>query len=665
VAFFPIRNGYAAGTINMQIAATRPEPALKPDRTILVLVLLAAATLAVYWPVIGYDFIGLDDPLYFADNFHVQTGLRPSNMAWAFTTVLTGNWHPLTWLSLMLDAELFGKSPFGPHLTNLAFHTGNTVLLFLLLRRMTGALWRSALVAALFALHPLHVESVAWISERKDVLSMFFALLTMLAYVGYARRRTTPENQSSLASYVLALFCYALGLMSKPMLVTLPFVLLLLDIWPLERVALSNWKEVKWPLVREKIPFFFLSALSCVVTFLAQRRSGAVFSVADFPLSGRLANAFVSYGRYLGKTLWPSSLAVPYPFAAHWPAGLVLFSVLLVAGLSVVAVKLGGFRPFVPVGWFWFLGTMVPVIGIIQTGEQSMADRYTYLPLVGIFVVFVWGAAEASRKWLVPGTVLLVPTGALLLGCGIVTRNQLSFWQNTETLLRHTLTVTSDNWIANDILGDALAKKNRPAEAIDYYNKGLEINPGDPIGLCRLGEAYAMLGDGDKAMAYFDNSLRIRPNNPEALYNLGNVFAKRGDWDRAIPNYRRSLDFAPDQPDVLNNLGMAMSVKKQYPEAVTNFEAALKLAPDSVDAHNNLGTVLFLQGRYEQAIEHYREASRLAPNNPQISSNLGDALAKAGRFSEAAQSYQTALGLNPGDSRIRAKLQALSTQIPN
>jgi Flp pilus assembly protein TadD len=582
-------------------------------------------TLAVYWPVTRCEFVNYDDPDYFTSNLQVQTGLTAPNIIWAFSTGRTGNWHPLTWLSLMLDATLFGQGPLGPHLTNLLLHAANTRLLFLLLRRLTAADWRSAFVAALFALHPLHVESVAWISERKDVLSTFFGLLSLWTYARYVEK-SRVQSPKSKVFYGLALMFFVLCLMSKPMLVTLPFVMLLLDYWPLGRLSsvehrASNVRR----LVLEKWPFLMLSAASCIVTFIVQRKSGVMASLATVSMAGRMENSFVSYARYLGKTFWPTALANPYPLPGHWAAGLVIFSAVLVAGLSVAAVWLGRKLPFVPVGWFWFVGTLIPVIGLVQVGIQSMADRYTYVSLIGVFTILVWGLGAVCAHWRVPRSLIILLATTVLVAYAFRTRDQLRYWQNNETLFRHTLAVTENNWLAYNNLGTWLSKKGQITEAMECFHKSLQINPDDS----------------------------------DILYNLGNGYARLGDWNQAINNYQRALQIIPNQPDILDNLGFAFAARKQFAEAIACLEAALKLDPDSADAHNNLATVLFIQKRLDEAILHYREALRITPGDPQIYGNLGDALVKQGQLAEAVRCYQEALRLKPGDVKIQAKLQML------
>jgi tetratricopeptide (TPR) repeat protein len=579
--------------------------------------LLVAATLVVFWPVTRCDFVNYDDPDYFTSNSHVLSGLTSANVAWAFTTGHASNWHPLTWLSLMLDAELSGKNPAGPHFTNLVFHATNAALLFLLFRKLTTAVWRSAFLAALFALHPLHVESVAWIAERKDVLSAFFALLALLSYAHYAKDRN-PR------SYWCALIFFALGLMAKPMLVTLPFILLLLDWWPLQRLRASR------P-VLEKIPFFVLSAISCVITFVVQQKGGAVAALVKFSVAGRIENSFVSYARYLGKTFWPDALANPYPYPGHWELSLVIYSAALIIGLSALALLFAPRFPFVLTGWFWFVGTLIPVIGLVQVGDQAMADRYTYLPLTGIFIIFVWGMNEVRADWHLPRQAAVLFAAIILSAAAVQTRNQIVYWQNSGTLFRHTLAVTEDNFVAWTDLGTYLSSQGRVPEAMDCFQKSLQINP----------------------------------DNADTLYNFGNALTKLGNVDEAINNYRRALEIDPNHADALDNLGFALAAKRQFDQAVPCFEKALQLNPDSADAHNNLATVLFIEHRFDEAAQHYHEAIRLAPGNPQIYANLGDDLVRQGRLAEALQNYRTALRLNPDDSRTRAKLQTLGAQISN
>lgn len=600
------------------------------SRPAIVCLLLAAATVAVYLPVVHCDFVNYDDPDYFTANPHVLTGLTPANAVWAFTTGFAGNWHPLTWLSLMLDAECFAPGPIGPHLTNLLLHTANTMLLFLLLHRLTGTVWRSALVTALFALHPAHVESVAWVAERKDVLSGFFWMPTLLAYARFVEASAVHSPRSKVF-YVLSLLLFACGLMSKPMVVTLPFVLLLLDFWPLRRI--TDFKFQSSDLVRliiEKIPFFALSAASCVVTFLVQQKSGAVTSLVQIPMTGRIENSFVSFARYLGKTFWPAALATPYPHPGHWPLPVTLLAFGLFAGLCAAAVGMRKKYPFAFTGWFWFAGMLVPVIGLLQVGDAALADRYTYLPLIGVFIILVWAAAEAAARWHLSGPSTAAASLLVLAAMSLCTRHQIGYWRNSGTLYTHALEVTKDNYTAENNLGTWLSANGEIAGAMDCFRR----------------------------------ALAIQPQNAGSLFNLGNAFAKLGNWDEAINYYQHALEVAPPQADLLANLGVALEAKKQFPEAATNFEAALKLDPDSAYAHNNLAAILLMQHRYAEAAAHYREALRLKPDDPWIASNLGDALVRLGQIPDAVKCYQEALRLKPGDATIEARLRAVGAEVP-
>ena len=580
---------------------------------------LIVTTLFVFWPVTRCDFLNYDDPDYFTSNPHVLTGLTLDNVTWALTSGFTGNWHPLTWLSLMLDVEIFGKNSFGPHFTNLLFHAANASLLFLLLRQLTSAIWRSVLVASLFALHPLHVESVAWVAERKDVLSTFFALLALLSYAHYAKYHCRRSFQFALVFFVFSL-------MAKSMLVTLPFVMLLLDWWPLQRISNPLFKtENLQRLFVEKIPFLMLSAIFSTLTFFVQKKVGAMATLGAISIPDRIENAFVSYARYLGKTIWPAALANPYPHPGHWDLSLAVYSTVLIVWLSAIAVLYSKRFPFLLTGWFWFVGTLIPVIGLVQVGDAAMADRYTYFPLIGIFIIFVWITGFIIESWHVSNLRILFFAAIILAAFAFRTRDQLLYWQNSGTLFSHTLNVTDNNYAAENDLGTWLSAQGKVRGSMDCFRR----------------------------------SLLIKADNPDALYNLGNSFAKLGNWDEAIVDYKRALKVTPDQADILSNLGLALAAKKQFDEAAICFESALKLNPDSADAHNNLATLYFMEQKFDKAAQHYREAIRISPANPQIYANLGDTLIRQNNISEAVQNYQTALSLNPDDAKTKAKLQAL------
>ena len=598
--------------------SVRPAGLVMP--AVLVSALLALVTLWVYWPALHCDFLNYDDDGYVTANPHVLHGLTPADVAWAFQTGVTGNWHPLTWLSLMLDAQWSGHGATAFHLTNLLLHAANAILLFLVLKQMTGAQWRSALVAVLFALHPLHVESVAWIAERKDVLSAFFFMLTLLAYVRFVNLFKV-QNPKSKIFYLLSLFLFACGLMSKPMLVTLPFVLLLLDFWPLQRFGRSTIPR----LVLEKIPFFLLSAISCVVTFLVQKADAAVKTLTAFPLGARFENAFVSCARYLEKTFWPVDLAMPYPYPAHWPAVEVALTVGLVMGASWLSLRLARRFPFALTGWFWFLGMLLPVIGLVQVGMQSMADRYTYLPLIGLFIALVWGMGEVWRQRHWPGAMGGVAMGLTIAVCAFLTRRQLGCWQNSETLFRHAVAVTDRNAIAYEHLGSYLVNEGRTSEAIDSYEK-------------------AIRADADYVPAHLD---------------LGSTLVLDGKWNEAAQQYVAVLRLAPATAEAYNDLGYILVAQGRYDKAIAYYYHAIQLKPDFASAYHNLGLTFANTGRWDQAIRNYRVALQLDPGNVITHDDLGFALAHEGRRAEAVEEFNEALRLHPNDARALQQLDAL------
>ncbi|HEU6448194.1 MAG TPA: tetratricopeptide repeat protein [Verrucomicrobiae bacterium] len=589
---------------------------------LIISLLLAAMTLTVYWPAHNCGFIDYDDPIYFYKNKHVLSGLTPENIVWAFSSIDKDapTWHPLTWISLMIDADLFDKNPSGPHLVNLLFHAANVVLLFLLLRLITRRFWPCAVTAALFGLHPLHVESVAWISERKDVLSLFFGLLALNFY---ARFVEDPKLQTSKSRifYFLTLTMFACGLMSKPLLVTLPFVMLLLDFWPLKRFKDPTVRR----LLLEKIPFFFLSAIDCIITVFAQEKGNAVATLSRFPPGMRIENTFVSYARYLEKTFWPFSFANPYPHPGWWPVWLVILSAALFLVCSIAAIYFVKKFPFAFVGWFWFAGTFVPMIGLVQVGGAAMADRYTYLPLIGIFIVLAWMGAAAFDRFKFFRPAIVIFTLLIFAGLSFRTRDQIRYWQNDGTLFSHAMAVTKNNYVA-------------------------AVN---------LGTWYSKQGDTKKTLDCYDRALRMNPNDPSVLFDVGNAFAKLGLWDEAIHDYRGALQFAPADAsaDILNNLGLALAQEQQFAEAQTNFEAALKIDPKLPGAHNNLATILFRRGNYTEAAQHFYKALEETPDNPQILVNLGETLLHLGKIDAAKQCYEEAVQLAPDNVKFRKRLQ--------
>jgi Tfp pilus assembly protein PilF len=629
----------------------------------LVCLLLALATLAVYLPVRNFGFVNYDDFVYFSSNSHVLSGLAWANVQWAFTSGETGNWIPLTWLSLMLDAQLFGTGAAAPHLTNVAIHLANSILVFALIRQLTGAFWRSSAVAMLFAVHPLHVESVAWVAERKDVLSSFFGLLTLLFYALYAAGNNLKQIESSAVSHtacrtslVMAIFFFICGLMSKSMVVTLPFVMLLLDFWPLQRFKTCSLKH----LLIEKIPFFALTAADSVITFIFQRKGALVLNLAWVPTTSRVENIFISYARYLVKIFWPFNLAAPYPHPIQWPVPLAAFSIVLFVALCVAAVLLKKKFPFVFTGWFWFAGMLVPVIGLVQVGLPAMADRYAYLPVIGIFIMVVWGAGEICTRLQLPRGGVIFCTILLLAACGVRARNQVGTWRDDQTLFGHALAVTKNNYLASLNLAYWYSKNGQVPNALDCYDKAMQMSTNE------LAVAwYSKIDRVKSALDYYYNTFRINPNDPTALYNLGNASIKVGRWDEAIGYYRRALQITPNQADILDNLGLALAHNKQLPEAAECFQAALKLQPDSVNAHNNLAAIYFAETNFAAAAREFDAARQLSPNDARICANLAGTYLRLSQTNLAIKYYQQALHLQPDSEQIRGKLQSLGVEPTN
>jgi tetratricopeptide (TPR) repeat protein len=534
----------------------------------LVWVALGLATLIAFESVCSCKFVSYDDYQYVTGNSLVRMGLTRQSVTEAFTTIhASGNWHPLTLLSHMADCELFGLNPFWHHFVNLLFHIVNTLLLFEILRRITGAVWQSAFVAALFALHPVHVESVAWVAERKDVLSAFFWMLTIAVYVWYCRR-------PAIGKYVLVILFLCLGLMAKPMLVTLPFVLLLLDYWPLRRFGwaaqnepllqsglnCSDLKKVSpVGLILEKAPLFVVSAFFILIACIVQRGVGAMAPAATFPLKFRLANALVSYVGYIVKMIYPRRLAVLYPLRLEGlPAWQPIVAFVILAVVSAIVIYAGRRRRYLIVGWLWFLATLVPVIGLVQVGIHAMADRYTYLPSIGFFIIITWGTADILGKWRYKETVLKVSAVAVLVILVMCTRAQVGYWQNDFTLYKRAVEVTEDNYIMHNNFGDVLLKKDRPEEAVRHFKEALQINPNHLEARLNIGVVLSKLGKFDEAVECFKEVLRFRRDWPVAYNNLGRAYALLGEYDLAIQNYKEALRLKPNYPAATKNLQAAL-----------------------------------------------------------------------------------------------------------
>ena len=613
--------------------------------SILICVVLTLLVCAVFGRVAGHDFINFDDDVYVTDNEFVQKGLDSGNAVWAFSTFYASNWHPLTWLSHMLDCELFGLRAGGHHVTNLVLHILNTLFLFIVLRLMTGAVWRSAFAAALFAVHPLHVESVAWVAERKDVLSTVFWMLTIAAYYRYAKR---PGTQSWLLVFILL----ALGLLAKPMLVSLPVILLLLDFWPLRRISFNDLKirsSGSGPklirLVAEKLPLFLLAAASAVVTFFAQRHGGTVVSMGTYPLENRIANAVVSYALYLWKTLCPSRLAVFYPYKGYtlfsWQ---VILSVIILVAITVLVVRHRARFPYLVVGWFWYAVTLVPVIGLVQVGKQGMADRYTYIPLTGIFIIAVWGLADLIKKRRSIKTTIISAAICMCIAFSAAAFKQVSYWRDSETLFRHALSVTSVNNVAHMNLGDVLLEKGELNEALGHYREVLSIAPENPEVFYNIGIVSALMGKADDAEKSYTEAIRFDPDLTRAYNNLGVLLSETGRYSEAAERFKAALEQDPGNVETLVNLGVALKGLGRIEEAVERYEEALRKNPDYTKAYNNLGVALVGLGRFDDAIRSYSRAIELDPAYADACYNLANAFARRGNYDEAVTYYERALG---------------------
>ncbi len=670
-------------------------PAAKPALNhlrVMIGLMLALVTATLYWPLVHHDFVNLDDEAYITANPHVQAGLTWPGMVWAFSNADAANWHPLTWISHMLDCQLYGLNPAGHHLTNLLFHILNALLLFLWLNQLTDASWRSAFVAALFAWHPLHVESVAWAAERKDVLSAFFWMLTLIAYTRYAQNvaaaacpatRTdhglTPANRRPSLYYFLAIFFFTCGLMSKPMVVTLPFVLLLLDFWPLNRfstVRSAGSSPEERPdfnpqpatqtavrLVREKLPFFGLALAVSLVTYFAQKGGGALWSLG-LPLPSRLANAVVSYWRYVSKTFWPADLAVVYPYPHHWTAAWVIGAASMLAFCTVLVLWRARRNPYLPVGWLWFLGTLVPVIGLVQVGSQSMADRYTYIPGIGLFVLIAWSLNDFV-KFQPPWRHAVILAGiAALAGCLVCTRIQLTRWQNSITLLRHTIAVTTDNYIADNLLGRALDQAGPNAESLPLYAESVRIESHYPQAQFNLGMAWLNRGQPAKAIGPLDAAVQLVPDNAGARYYLGTALFKDGRLDEAIAQFTAAILISPDLAEAHRQLAEALIKQGKMVEAILQFARVVRLHPDNPDAHFELGLALLENHQPAEAAVQFAEELRLAPDETKGHYRLAQALQQCNQTADAVRQYHEALRLTPEFPEAKKELEDILAKNP-
>jgi protein O-mannosyl-transferase len=666
--------------------------------------MLGFVTLALYTPVLTHQFLRYDDQQYVTENPHVQAGLSWSGVVWAFKSFYATNWHPLTWLSHMLDCQLFGLNPAGHHFVNALLHTANTVLLFVLLRRITGRWWPSAAVAALFGWHPLHVESVAWVAERKDVLSGLFFMLTLLAYAKYVERKkqevegrnphATAEEKSEARSpksdtssessklkfqtsgklqnsniksepdagsgrklpndkswrwYALALALFALGLMSKPMLVTLPCVLLLLDYWPLGRMGRFQADKLSRVLL-EKIPFFLLSAISSLLTLRAQEQ--AIVSRAGLSLADRASHAVISYGHYILSLVAPRHLAIYYPYQRVVPGVQVALAAALLVFLTILAVRFAKRLPCLPIGWFWFLGMLVPVIGLVQVGEQAWADRYSYLPSIGVFIIVAWLAADwvasAPARQRTLGWISAVLLAGLLAGTSV----QVRYWKDTRTLFEHVDRVTRNNPLSATLLGSLLATQGRYDEAIPYYKRALSYSPGFPEAHFYLGHAYDHQGKLDQAIAEYEKALWFKPIQEQTHIRLGVALAKQGKLPEAAAHYEAALALNPESALAHNNLAKLLHTQGHLDEAIAHYSAALKYDPNFPQAHNNLGILYLQKGQTQAGIVQLREALRLKPGDVESQVNLAEALVDQHQWAEAADLFSKCVTADTPDPNV-------------
>lgn len=637
----------------------------KKDRefkvTLLICIVLVISTIAVYWQIHGHDFVFFDDNQYVTENYRVQAGLTRAGFIWAFTTFYAANWHPLTWLSHMIDCEFLGLNAGMHHLTNLWFHLANTLLLFWLFRKMTGAIWRSAFVAALFALHPLHVESVAWVAERKDVLNTFLWLLSMLAYVGYVKRPAAGR-------YLLVLILFTLGLMAKPMIVTLPVILLLMDYWPLGRLQLKQqektgylWLKERpaWFLIFEKIPLFALSGAASIITVIAQHKGEAVQALEALPLSIRVSNALIAYVTYIGKTLWPSGLGVFYPHLERVQLAEAVGSGFLLAILSVAFVAMFRKHPYLLTGWLWYLVTLIPVIGLIQVGAQSMADRYTYVPLIGLFVIVVWGISNIVKKWRRRQTAL-ISSSVMVIGALIIcTWLQVRHWKNNMTLCEHTLRVTESNWKIHGAIGAVLMEDGKYEEATGHFKKALDIYPLFEEAYLNLGVVKERQGLRQEAIGYYLEAIKVDPHYAEAHNNLGGVYALQNQIELAKKHYAEALRIDPEYANAHINLGSLLAYQGAIEEAIDHYSRALQIDPYSTKGHLNLGIVLLHSKDPDKAILHFSEVLAIDSKSVQAQYGLARAYQMKGDLDKAVMFLKEALQNNPGNATIQRNLETI------
>ncbi len=624
----------------------------------IICILLSVLIVAVYWKIQYHEFVNYDDGRYITENKHIK-GFSKENFIWAFTKSHSANWHPITWLSHTLDIRLFGLNPKGHHLTNLVFHIANSLLLFLVFARMTGAIWKSCVVASFFAFHPINIESVAWAAERKNLLSTFFWFLTMWTYIHYVQKR-------NLARYSMVFLFFALGLMSKAMLVTLPFILLLLDYWPLKRFEIAHLKRLFLSdvenqienkkkllnLILEKIPLLFLAVGSCIVTLSAQKLAGAIVSIESVSSATRISNAMVSYLRYLEKMVWPTDFSVFYPYPIDelyiWKG---LVSGFFLTGITIVILRLIKKTPYLSFGWFWYLGTLIPVIGLVQVGQQGMADRYAYIPLIGIFIIIAWGLPDLLKHFHFKKPLLLF---LVLIFFSVLMRLswvQLHYWQNSEKLFNHAIEVTDKKYpsfvgIYNN-LGVVLNKQLKFKEAMVHLKSAVKLQPTYSEAHNNLGNALSGLNRFREANIYYKEAIRLNPNYPEAHNNLANSLSKQLRLDEAIIYYKKAIQLKPEYYEAHFNFGVTLNKWNHSEQAIGYLEEAIRLNPNFTKARLSLGNILRQKYKFKTAIHHFQTIIKMNPNHAIAHNSLGSALAEQGNFEQAIVHFHTSITINP------------------
>ncbi len=621
--------------------------------------LLVLVILIAFAPIFSNGFVNYDDDDYVTDNSRVRAGITLAGIGWAFTTLHESNWHPLTWMSHMLDCQLFDMNPIGHHLVSLLLHIVNTLLLFGILNRLTGSVWKSGFVAALFGIHPLHVESVAWVSERKDVLSTLFWMLTILAYMRYVQ---SPK----VATYIPVVIFFLLGLMAKPMLVTLPFVLLIMDFWPLRRPEVDGRSLLATftskRLMLEKIPLFVFAAASATVTFIAQQKGLSIATLDRYPLGVRIGNALISYVAYIGKMIVPSGLSVFYPYPTSLITWKIIGALVFLTAITTLVLWRARSQPYLAFGWFWYLGTLVPVIGLVQIGWQAMADRYTYIPLIGLFIMIAWGIPDlvgyllmnrrkAQKK--IAADEHRAPSGeypssaALILGAiacahiillAATTWVQTTYWRDSVTLFSRALEVTKDNPVAENNLGLALTTLGKRSQAIEHFKKALRLEPKWADAHHNLAIAYLGEGKFINAARHFQEALKIDSQHAQAHNNYGALLLQQGRFEEATMHFNKALEAKQDYAKAHVNLGILLGLKGKHRESIEHYQKAIELDPFLADAHYNLAITLGEQGKMREAIEQCRAALRLKPNWPEAKNNLAWMLA-----TQKKPSYRDAL----------------------